>query len=440
MAGVGNRRIHNDRRLRAFALFLVLASCGDNLIGDAEAPDATLPSPPALSGEYTIKVSPISFICYGEPRTTKQFYAVADIVPQEDSWTFDLRSALQGTFNEFDRYDLRFASSGDFVDDRVDDVSFGSFVVKAKRFIEGTSSANSLAFFHRYDIGWDIDGAYYSACVYESDVVGVSRYAPWGGIPRRSIDGQWLVRRTVLNSPPEPPYARNVVIDTLVRDDVGAIFDISEIRDNTNNSLQNVRRDVLTGAVDTIVSTSILGTDANGQAQTMLIETRLWGTLLPDSMNLEYSYRWSTIETGEVYLFEHERYEGVPRYAPHNPTLPEPPEGAYNVEYDLEKNDCGVSPRIEHRILDVWPTTTGILLNVTEFDSEPSAFIDSYGKITLAFTHQTSDGTNTYIASGTLTGHTVDMILTVTRLNTDGSYYCAVPYHISGKKRYESYQ
>lgn len=304
-----------------FCCIFVLAACGDNLSPeDADAGLTDKATPPKADGKYNIIITPTSFICYGEPQHTEPFQSVADVVPQEGHWTFDLLSdwQLQNTFAEFDRSNLSWDEDGYFLDGRTDYVSFGIFVIKAKRLVVGSVNPDgTLTFTHIFNLGWDMDnGDYYSACTYVADVAGERMHAPWDGTPHTTINNEeWRVKKTVLESPliyPDTlPYDHFVTMDTYAQANDESSFAITGGFD----TLTQVARDSATGVVDMSTTTTgfILDSDTN-QIQTVVFETNLQGTLLPNEMDLEFTWKWSVLETGEVYWFQREHYEGVPRY------------------------------------------------------------------------------------------------------------------------------
>lgn len=531
-----------------FCGIFALAACGDNLSppapNDGGQDDAGVP--PQADGEFAIKFSPLSYTCYGEARPTLEFYTLADVVRQENPWKFDLLSTkeLKGSFAQYDRSNLPLAADGYFKDDRTDNVSLAGLPLIAKRFLEGSVNPDgTFNAFHSFDLGWNLaDGTYYSACVYEADINGTRRYMPWDNItPRQNIDGQWRVKKTVIESPLDYPpnlrvdtgstptkissygfspnkkrnesvsflsrgktdraakylapqvmsaviegwklgklnkkniktwqlesdklqlgqklagetngdnlpYTHFVTMDTLTQSANGDSFSIS----GTYNPLDGyVDRDPITGKVDVhiILEYAITTSDP---IQTIVYETKLWGTLLPDMMHLEFSWEWSIKETGEVQWFQHELYEGVPRYQEHDVSLPEPPAGAYNAEYSLVSNDCAYPLYTEHRLLDIWPTDDGgIWPHITNLNIEPIVYLGSDNKLAMSFYRPMSDGTSyTYTVGtiydddgtthdSTITGHTADLNMTIDVAYADGTHKCTALYKITGQKRYESYR
>ncbi len=431
-----------------FCVF-ALAACGDNLTPEASqdagpdydaAPDAT-PAPEA-DGEYVVKVSPISFLCYDEPQQTNEFYTLADLVPQEDPWKFDLLSTgLQSTFVYFTGYSTPWDQDGGghFSANHVNAVSFGEGIdIKAKRFIDGIANGYGLGFYHSYDLGMDLeDGSWESFCVYEADISGTRRYMPWDSAPRTSIDGQWRVKETVVASPlflPQNlPYTHFVTMDTVVQNADGSTFDLPGVYDPGYYATRNS----VSGAVNNSITT-----DVPGNGETTRYETHLWGTLLPNQMDLNYTWRWSIVETGEELWFTQEHYEGTPRYNPHNLKLPEPPEGAYNAEYRLMENDCGNTPYTQHRVLDVWQKDDGAVWpKITGFNIEPDVRLGPNGELTMAFIRYTNSGEfyNYSFENSTINGHAVDLNMTV-EVTSNGAHACTAKYKITGPKRYESYR
>lgn len=415
------------------ACLLLLCSCGDNR-ESYESPnlDAAIPAYPAVDGEFLIKIFPVSFACYGEPRYAKEFMTVGDVVPQSDSREFDLRSSLQGTFVEYDRSSINWTVSGFFSDTRTDPVSLAGFQLKANRFVEGRVNDETIGFFHRYELGWDLeDGSYYSACVYEADMSGDRRYASWNEEPRVTIDGQWRVRKSVIESsinyPEGLPYTHYVVMDTLSQANSDFIFDLREVRGGYH--LDRIHRDPATSAVDAIMIIV---------SNNMEYETKLWGTVSPDSLSLEYSFRWKQLDTNEELFFQHEKYEGTPRYQP--PASIEPIEGEYNANYELTSNDCGFDNYAEHRILDVRPDGDSYQVRVTEFGLEPFMKIEKDSPITITLNRTASGWNYTYKIDGSLDGVELNLTMTIVRAAIEGDNHCRMNYRISGRKRYQIYR
>lgn len=527
--------------------FISLAACGDNLSptapNDAGQEDASVP--PQADGEYAIKFSPLSFTCYGEPRTASEFYTLADVVRQENPWKFDLLSTkeLKDTFEEYDRRNLPLDADGYFKDDRVDNVSLAGLPLIAKRFFVGSANSDgTFNAFHSYGLGLNLeDGSYYSVCVYEADINGARRYMPWDkSVPHEGIDGQWRVKKTVLESPlnypadlrakinatptifkyrfgfnkkqgklipflnhdktdavaksampkiipvivegwkngkldkkniqawqmesdqlqpdqelsPETsnnnlPYTHFVTMDTLTQTDDGSIFNL----EGSYNHLQYVMRDLSTGAVDALMIEIFPGVDENNQPSTTIYETKLWGTLLPNAMLLDFSWKWYNYETGVISWYQLEHYEGVPRYQELDSSLPEPPAGAYNAEYALVSDDCGDPLYTEHRLLDIWPTDDGgIWPHITNLNIEPIVHLGADGKLAMSFYRPRSDGTSYTYTIGTIydedgtahdstiTGHALNLNMTIDVAFADGTHKCTALYKITGQKRYESYR
>ena len=428
-------------------LFSALTACGDNLTpetpGDAGPPDA--PQPPDVDGEYTIDVLPVSLMCYGEPRPTEEIFALANIVEQDNPWQFDLRSNLSNSFmGYYDRPNIPFAADGYFKDERVDDVSIGGFIIQAKRFVEGSANPDgTLSFSLSNDFG--LNGAWTSFCLYEADVFGEKRYTSWNKKPRATIDGQWRVKKTILESPlfypTTLPYTHFTTMDTITQNEEGAYFNIFE----TFKPLWSVERNPITGKVDASIFVFV-HENQNGENRVRLYETYLRGTLLPDYMRLEFTWIWSITETDGTTTEQwrqRELYEGVPRYNPRNPALPEPPQGAYNAEYTLlPGSDCGDTPYTEHNVLDVRPIDGGFWPKITTYEIEPVVHLDSNGKLTepMVFNLNFDGGSYAYKVDGAITGHAVDLTMDINVLDYTTMKECKVKFKIAGQKRYESYR
>lgn len=426
---------------------LALTACGDNLRPetpeDAGPDDDATPLPPQSDGEYLIKVSPTSFTCYDEPREANEFYTIANVVPQEDGWKFDLSGGPQNSFVYYDRYNLPWEVDGYFQDEEINNVSFGPGInVKAKRFVDGSANPDgSLTFFHSFDLGiYSKDDSWNSFCLYEADINGARRYTPWDETPRTSIDGQWRVKKTVLDSPlnypTDLPYVHFVTMDTITQTVDDLLFDIRGIY---HNSLEwYTLRNPTTGAVYALA----IEVMPNG-GQTAVYETILWGTLLPDVMDLEFSWRWYIAETSEVKWFQHEHYEGVPRYNEHDLNLEEPRAGAYNAEYKLLENNCDYTPYTEHRVLDVWPMDDGsVWPKITGLNIEPTVHLGPNGELAMTFSRYIND--NTYYVysfnNSTINGHAVDLNMAIDVFDGNGTHLCLAEYKITGQKRYQSYR
>lgn len=196
-------------------LIAPLAACGDNLPPEEteDAGPTEVPPPPEAGGEYTIKISPSSYVCVSDgARTTATFYRVADIVPQVEG-LIDLRSELQGTLYEYDRAAMPRGSDGSFHDARTDYwYIFPNEPVLLKRLEDGAADGDDLNFYHRYEVGWNLsDGTYHSECVLEADIDGQRSYERWrDGDERIGISGQWLVTKTVLADPRLPAKPRDL--------------------------------------------------------------------------------------------------------------------------------------------------------------------------------------------------------------------------------------
>lgn len=441
-------------RIAAFLLTLAAAACGDDL--DPDRPEPAVPTdpgpetydpvdlPPEASGEYVIKVSPTTFRCASSgDQPLASFYAVADVVPQGDPWTFDLKSELAGTFAEFDRTDLKRDGDGAFDHRWEGYASFLEFLLTVKRDIEGSVDGDALAFFHRFDVGWDDEaGTYHRECLYEADVHGTRLHEPWDGSDKDGVSGQWWVTRTVLADPrldaAELPSVRKDVVRTLSQaPDDGMVDLLGLYRD-----IPYAYRDPLTGEIDAWMLTASAYLGSDGSVRTMLQETRLTGIVLPTRIELEETWRWWTAATEtlpeEEHWFQHERYEGAPRYRPHDRSEPEPVHGAYVARFELIENDCGFGAYATNRLVDVLPADDGLVWpRLTGFDREPLVAPAADGSFSAPFTRTTWGGIYDYAIDGALDGHGLSATIRVTKRDAEtGAYACSATYEVAGEKLY----
>ena len=230
-------------------------------------------------------------------------------------------------------------------------------------------------------------------------------------------------------------------MDTITQNEEGAYFNIFE----TFKPLWSVERNPITGKVDASIFVFV-HENQNGENRVRLYETYLRGTLLPDYMRLEFTWIWSITETDGTTTEQwrqRELYEGVPRYNPRNPALPEPPQGAYNAEYTLlPGSDCGDTPYTEHNVLDVRPIDGGFWPKITTYEIEPVVHLDSNGKLTepMVFNLNFDGGSYAYKVDGAITGHAVDLTMDINVLDYTTMKECKVKFKIAGQKRYESYR
>ena len=434
-----------------FACLFALAACGDDesALEDAgvmEAPPDAGPTPilpaPVADGEYVIKVSPTSFACVNSgPQPLETFYAVADVVDR-DAWTSDVVSELQGTLAEYDRRSLPRDEAGYFFDEREDPVQFWDYTLAARRRLEGAADGRTLAFSHRYDLGWyDDQDAYHSECVYEADIAGTLLHERWDGLPKDGVSGQWRVLLTVEESPldygQELPYGHAAVVTTLEQAPDGSMIEIEGL---FRRSYGRPLRDPLTGEIDLWELAITPYVDSNGNARTMLRETRTIGVVLPELLDLEQTWHWWTAETESLPAVEHwlqrERYVGVPRYQPHDRAKDEPAYGTYVARYEMTRNDCGLETYAMNRYLRVLPIDGGAVWpRVTGFDREPSVTPAPDGTFSMAFQRATSSWNYAYAIDGAIGGHDIALTMDVTRTDpTDASLPCSATFEIAGEK------
>lgn len=236
-----------------------------------------------------------------------------------------------------------------------------------------------------------------------------------------------------------PLQVRYVTLATLAQSPTDDIIDVRGVF----RGMDRVYRDPQTGEIDAGMLIIAGYVDSDGNVRTMLQETVLTGTVLPTTLSLEETWRWWTAAKDALpeieHWFQHERYEGTPRYMPHARAAPEPTHGTYAARYAMTANDCGYLPYEENRFLRILPVGGGAIWpRVTGFDLEPQVTPAPDGSFSAPFTRYTAFWRYEYALSGWLIGgHAVDLRMNVIRYDrATGAEDCSATFEIAGEKAF----
>lgn len=432
-------------RIALLCVLLALSACGPDEVVPEGSFDASPDSePPVSDGEYIIEMTPTYFVCVSSgPLPLESTYSVANVVDQ-NAWTSDISSELQGTLLEYDRKNLKRAEDGSFFDESEDQVYFGGSPLTRRRRLEGFIDGRSLVFSHHFDIGWkDPQDLYHSECVYDADVKGTALYERWNGLAASGISGQWRVTRTIEESPlnygQALPYARADIVTI-----------ISQSRDDSLVQLLGlyripthwITRNASTGRIDAVETSVSTYLGADGSQRTLLQDTVTTGTVLPERIDIEQSFHVWTAPTDTLPAEEHgiqrERYAGVPRYRADDRLVEERPDGTYLATYEMTWNDCGFAPYSLNKLLRVLPIgNEAVWPQITGSDREPFVTPNTDGTFSAPFTRHTHFWRYDYEISGRLEGHDAKISIIATRRDLQsGTYDCSATYSVTGPKLY----